>query len=58
MEASDNLVDKGIFLEQAMKHEVEWYKYTNATRNRLAENGSLYLVTGCEKPLLGASHHF
>ena len=41
-----------------MKHAVDWYKYANAPRNRLAANGSLYLVTGCEKPLLGASHHF
>lgn len=47
--SQENLLDWGIFLRQAVQHGLRWYKYTNLTCNRLAENGSLYLVTGCDK---------
>ncbi|KAJ7889645.1 hypothetical protein B0H13DRAFT_1626682, partial [Mycena leptocephala] len=33
----------------ATKHAESWYKYANETRGRGLVNGSLYLVTGCEK---------
>jgi hypothetical protein len=38
-----------MFGEQARKHGLSWYEYANVTRRRVAENGSLYLVTGCDK---------
>jgi len=43
------LRDKGCFLKQATKHGLRWYEYANVTRQRLAKNGSLYLVTGSDK---------
>ncbi|KAJ7800335.1 hypothetical protein B0H13DRAFT_1534572, partial [Mycena leptocephala] len=33
----------------AAKHAESWYRYVNETRGRELVNGSLYLVTGCEK---------
>jgi len=45
----EDLRDRGSFLEQALKHGLQWYEYTNITRKRLAPNGSLYLITGCDK---------
>ncbi|KAJ6517568.1 hypothetical protein DFH09DRAFT_234543 [Mycena vulgaris] len=33
----------------AAKHAESWYNYVNGTRGRGLVNGSLYLVTGCEK---------
>ncbi|KAJ7157639.1 hypothetical protein C8R43DRAFT_404139, partial [Mycena crocata] len=33
----------------AAKNVESWYKYINGTRGREIANGSLYLVTGCEK---------
>ncbi|KAJ7822560.1 hypothetical protein B0H14DRAFT_1318695 [Mycena olivaceomarginata] len=33
----------------AAKHAESWYKYVNETRERELVNGSLYLITGCEK---------
>ncbi|KAJ7476185.1 hypothetical protein FB451DRAFT_269082, partial [Mycena latifolia] len=33
----------------AAKHAESWYKYVNGARGRGLTNGSLYLVTGCEK---------
>jgi hypothetical protein len=44
----EDLRDTGSFLEQALKHGLRWYEYTNTTRKRLAHNGSLYLITGCD----------
>jgi hypothetical protein len=41
--------EKRVFWNQAMKHGVSWYEYANVTRGRMAENGSLYLVTGTDK---------
>ena len=48
----ENLRDRGTFMDQALKHGLAWYEYANVTRRRLAENGSLYLVTGCDKTAL------
>ncbi|KAJ7856444.1 hypothetical protein B0H14DRAFT_2352727, partial [Mycena olivaceomarginata] len=33
----------------ARKHAESWYKHVNETRGRALVNGSLYLITGCEK---------
>ncbi|KAF8133086.1 hypothetical protein K438DRAFT_2128964, partial [Mycena galopus ATCC 62051] len=35
--------------QYATTHAESWYKYANETRGRGLVNGSLYLVTGCEK---------
>ncbi|KAJ7476190.1 hypothetical protein FB451DRAFT_1366736 [Mycena latifolia] len=35
--------------QYAAKHAESWYKYVNGARGRGLTNGSLYLVTGCEK---------
>ncbi|KAJ7922296.1 hypothetical protein B0H13DRAFT_2411034, partial [Mycena leptocephala] len=35
--------------QYAAKHAESWYKYVNETRGRGLVNGSLYLITGCEK---------
>ncbi|KAJ7603317.1 hypothetical protein FB45DRAFT_128286 [Roridomyces roridus] len=35
--------------QYAAKNAESWYRYANETRGRGLENGSLYLVTGCEK---------
>ncbi|KAF8133077.1 hypothetical protein K438DRAFT_1641830 [Mycena galopus ATCC 62051] len=35
--------------QYATRHAESWYKYANKTRGRGLVNGSLYLVTGCEK---------
>lgn len=37
------------FREYAAQHATSWYKYVNGPRGRDAENGSIYLVTGCDK---------
>ncbi|KAJ7285246.1 hypothetical protein C8J57DRAFT_712032 [Mycena rebaudengoi] len=36
-------------LEYAACHADSWYKFVNGPRGRRLENGSLYLITGCEK---------
>ncbi|KAJ7759344.1 hypothetical protein DFH07DRAFT_715414, partial [Mycena maculata] len=33
----------------AIKNAESWYKYVNGARGRELTNGSLYLITGCEK---------
>jgi hypothetical protein len=33
----------------ALRHGLSWYKYANVNEGRMAPNGSLYLVTGCDK---------
>ncbi|KAJ7136669.1 hypothetical protein C8R44DRAFT_361021 [Mycena epipterygia] len=33
----------------AAEHADNWYRYINGVRGRELENGSLYLITGCEK---------
>ncbi|KAJ7759336.1 hypothetical protein DFH07DRAFT_443774 [Mycena maculata] len=35
--------------QYAIKNAESWYKYVNGARGRKLTNGSLYLVTGCEK---------
>ncbi|KAJ6588695.1 hypothetical protein B0H19DRAFT_923299, partial [Mycena capillaripes] len=35
--------------QYAVKNAESWYKYVNETRGRGLVNGSLYLITGCEK---------
>ncbi|KAJ7018819.1 hypothetical protein C8F04DRAFT_1150029 [Mycena alexandri] len=35
-----------------------WYKYINGTRGRALTNGSLYLITGCEKSRSGGMGSF
>jgi hypothetical protein len=45
----EDLSDKKVFYDQAMEHGISWYEYANITRRRMAENGSLYLVTGTDK---------
>ncbi|KAJ7476218.1 hypothetical protein FB451DRAFT_1033570, partial [Mycena latifolia] len=35
--------------QYAAKHAQSWYQYANGTRGRGLTNGSLHLVTGCEK---------
>ena len=47
--SKEDLRDTGTFLDQALKHGITWYEYANIIRRRRAENGSLYLVTGCDK---------
>jgi hypothetical protein len=37
------------FREYAAQNAESWYKYVNGSRCRDAENGSIYLVTGCDK---------
>lgn len=36
-------------MEQTLTNGASWYKYANQTFQRRAENGLLYLVTGCDK---------
>jgi hypothetical protein len=37
------------FREYAVRNAEAWYKYVNGPRGREAANGSIYLVTGCDK---------
>ncbi|KAJ7800607.1 hypothetical protein B0H13DRAFT_1672875, partial [Mycena leptocephala] len=46
LEKLDNLA---VMRQYAVKHAESWYKYVNETRGRGLVNGSLYLITGCEK---------
>jgi len=45
----EDIREKRKFYDQALKHGVSWYEYANVTCSRMAENGSLYLVTGTDK---------
>ncbi|KAF9022897.1 hypothetical protein BDZ89DRAFT_956163, partial [Hymenopellis radicata] len=38
-----------IYENYASENGIAWYQYVNGTLNRGAPNGSLYLVTGCDK---------
>lgn len=42
-------LNKRIFEGHARRHGVSWYNYVNGTLGRNAPNGSLYLITGCDK---------
>ena len=37
------------FRDYASQNAESWYKYVNGPRHREAENGSIYLITGCDK---------
>ena len=45
----EDIREQRLFYNQAMKHAASWYEYANVTCSRMAENGSLYLVTGTDK---------
>jgi L-rhamnose mutarotase len=38
-----------IVREYAQKHAKTWYRYLKCTKRLVVDNGSLYLITGCEK---------
>lgn len=42
----------------ASQHAESWYRYINGTRGRGLVNGSLYLITGCEKSKSGGMATF
>ncbi|KAJ7476215.1 hypothetical protein FB451DRAFT_1132966 [Mycena latifolia] len=42
----------------AAQNAQSWYKYVNGTRGRGLVNGTLYLITGCEKALSGGMASF
>ncbi|KAK0493126.1 hypothetical protein EDD18DRAFT_1333885, partial [Armillaria luteobubalina] len=42
-------LNKRIFEGHARRHGVSWYRYVNGTLGRNAPNGSLYLITRCNK---------
>jgi hypothetical protein len=45
-----DLRKRGLFYQYAAHHAISWYKFVNGPDlDRRAENGSLYLVTGCDK---------
>lgn len=44
-----DLRDLKSFHDYGRKNAVYWYEYVNGTLGRMVENGSLYLVTGCDK---------
>lgn len=52
-----DLLAKRLFLQYAMRNAGAWYQFaTGPDLGREAENGSLYLVTGCDKsPVWGAA---
>jgi len=47
--ASQDLRNLAKFRRHALKHTASWYEFVNGTLGREAPNGSLYLVTGCDK---------
>lgn len=53
----EDLRDKKVFYDQAMEHGISWYEYANITHRCMAENGSLYLVTGTDKTTSWVSLH-
>lgn len=44
-----DLLNEGLFLEQASRHGVEWYNYAVNRRHRIINHDSLYLITGFYK---------
>jgi hypothetical protein len=44
-----DLLDIATFRRHALKHTIHWYEFVNGVLGREAPNGSLYLVTGCDK---------
>jgi hypothetical protein len=47
--ASLDLRNKGKIHNLAFRCGLSWYKYANVDQGRMAPNGSLYVVTGCDK---------
>jgi hypothetical protein len=47
--ASIDLLDKAKIRRLAIRCGASWYKYANVDKGREASNGSLYVVTGCDK---------
>jgi hypothetical protein len=47
--ARQNLSNITRFRHYAIKNALRWYEFVNNTLGREAPNGSLYLVTGCDK---------
>lgn len=47
--SSEKLVNLEALRRYACQNARSWYRYINGPRGRGAENGSIYLVTGCEK---------
>ncbi|KAF8890334.1 hypothetical protein CPB85DRAFT_1231169, partial [Mucidula mucida] len=41
--------NRSIYEKYASENGIAWYQYANGTLGRGAPNGSLYLVTGCDK---------
>src|SRR5262245_62341783 len=37
--------------ELALRYGLSWYEYANVHEGRMAPNGSMYLVTGCDKAI-------
>ncbi|KIM72179.1 hypothetical protein PILCRDRAFT_804222 [Piloderma croceum F 1598] len=44
-----NIRNLAKFRSQGIKNTLRWYQFANGTLGREAPNGSLYLVTGCDK---------
>jgi hypothetical protein len=44
-----DLLGIGRFRDYAVQNAESWYKYANGPRARDAGNGSIYLITGCDK---------
>jgi hypothetical protein len=47
--ASEDILNLTKFRRQALKNTILWYEFVNGVLGREAPNGSLYLVTGCDK---------
>jgi hypothetical protein len=45
-----DLRNRGLFYQYAARNAIAWYRFVNGPDlGRQAENGSLYLITGCDK---------
>ncbi len=42
-------LNKTLLEDYARRHGVSWYNYVNGSLGRKAPNGSLYVITGCDK---------
>ncbi|KAK0214693.1 hypothetical protein EDD85DRAFT_753328, partial [Armillaria nabsnona] len=42
-------LNKALFKDCARQHGVSWYNFINGSLGWKAPNGSLYLITGCDK---------
>ena len=46
-----NVRNQWKFRETARRHAFSWYQHANVRFGRMASNGSLYLLTGCDKAI-------